>query len=97
MGGEGRLALLAPRTPARCSTICFTAVAAAAGATDEFVLDLVEQSTFQKQGIMHLFMTSRDEVVVSVSQAIERSKELHKVLVQHNNSSFYSQGRGRRR
>jgi hypothetical protein len=29
------------------------------GATDEFVLDLVEQCTFQKQRIMHLVMTSR--------------------------------------
>jgi hypothetical protein len=29
------------------------------GATDEFVLDLVEQCTFQKQRIMHLIMTSR--------------------------------------
>lgn len=29
------------------------------GATDEFVLDLVEQCTFQKQRMMHLVMTSR--------------------------------------
>ncbi|KAG8086620.1 hypothetical protein GUJ93_ZPchr0010g10469 [Zizania palustris] len=52
------------------------------GATDEFVLDLVEQCTFQKQRIMHLVMTSRDEVVVS--QAIELNEKLHKVLVRHD-------------
>ncbi|KAF8712624.1 hypothetical protein HU200_028380 [Digitaria exilis] len=52
------------------------------GATDEFVLDLVEQCTFQKQRIMHLVMTSRDEAVVS--QAIELNEELHKVLVRHD-------------
>jgi len=52
------------------------------GATDEFVLDLVEQCTFQKQRIMHLVMTSRDEAVVS--QAIELNEELHKVLVWHD-------------
>lgn len=52
------------------------------GATDEFVLDLVEQCTFQKQRIMHLVMTSRDETVVS--QAIELNEELHKVLVRHD-------------
>ncbi|XP_062192419.1 TOM1-like protein 5 isoform X2 [Phragmites australis] len=52
------------------------------GATDEFVLDLVEQCTFQKQRIMHLVMTSRDELVVS--QAIELNEELQKVLVQHD-------------
>jgi hypothetical protein len=34
-------------------------------ATDEFVLDLVEQCTFQKQRVMHLVMTSRDELMVS--------------------------------
>ncbi|PUZ49809.1 hypothetical protein GQ55_6G007800 [Panicum hallii var. hallii] len=52
------------------------------GATDEFVLDLVEQCTFQKQRIMHLVMTSRDEAVLS--QAIELNEELHKVLVRHD-------------
>ncbi|WVZ95520.1 hypothetical protein U9M48_041273 [Paspalum notatum var. saurae] len=52
------------------------------GATDEFVLDLVEQCTFQKQRIMHLVMTTRDETVVS--QAIELNEELHKVLVRHD-------------
>ncbi|PAN33266.1 hypothetical protein PAHAL_6G007000 [Panicum hallii] len=52
------------------------------GATDEFVLDLVEQCTFQKQRIMHLVMTSRDEAVVS--QAIDLNEELHKVLVRHD-------------
>ncbi|XP_051200624.1 TOM1-like protein 5 isoform X2 [Lolium perenne] len=52
------------------------------GATDEFVLDLVEQCTFQKQRIMHLVMTSRDELVVS--QCIELNEELQKVLVRHD-------------
>ncbi|XP_062195560.1 TOM1-like protein 5 [Phragmites australis] len=52
------------------------------GATDEFVLDLVEQCTFQKQRIMHLVMTSRDDLVVS--QAIELNEELHMVLVRHD-------------
>ncbi|GJN12644.1 hypothetical protein PR202_ga30939 [Eleusine coracana subsp. coracana] len=52
------------------------------GATDEFVLDLVEQCTFQKQRIMHLVMTSRDELMVS--QAIELNEELQKVLVRHD-------------
>lgn len=52
------------------------------GATDEFVLDLVEQCTFQKHRIMHLIMTSRDEVVVS--QCIELNEELQKVLVRHD-------------
>ncbi|KAL6658743.1 hypothetical protein ACP70R_002783 [Stipagrostis hirtigluma subsp. patula] len=52
------------------------------GATDEFVLDLVEQCTFQKQRIMHLVMTSRDDLVVS--QAIELNEELHKILVRHD-------------
>lgn len=52
------------------------------GATDEFVLDLVEQCTFQKHRIMHLVMTARDEVVVS--QCIELNEELQKVLVRHD-------------
>lgn len=52
------------------------------GATDEFVLDLVEQCTFQKQRVMHLVMTSRDEVMVS--QAIELNEELQKILVRHD-------------
>ncbi|RCV29378.1 hypothetical protein SETIT_6G008500v2 [Setaria italica] len=52
------------------------------GATDEFVLDLVEQCTFQKQRIMHLVMTSRREALVS--KAIELNEELHKVLVRHD-------------
>lgn len=52
------------------------------GATDEFVLDLVEQCSFQKQRVMHLVMTSRDEKVVT--QAIELNDQLHKVLAQHD-------------
>ncbi|ONK62967.1 uncharacterized protein A4U43_C07F10020 [Asparagus officinalis] len=52
------------------------------GATDEFVLDLVEQCSFQKQRVMHLVMTSRDEKMVT--QAIELNEQLHKVLTQHD-------------
>ncbi|XP_038989709.1 TOM1-like protein 5 isoform X2 [Phoenix dactylifera] len=52
------------------------------GSADEFVLDLVEQCSFQKQRVMHLVMTSRDEKVVT--QAIELNEQLHKVLSQHD-------------
>ncbi|KAG1328170.1 TOM1-like protein 5 [Cocos nucifera] len=52
------------------------------GAADEFVLDLIEQCSFQKQRVMHLVMTSRDEKVVP--QAIELNDQLHKVLTQHD-------------
>lgn len=52
------------------------------GATDEFTLDLVEQCSFQKQRVMHLVMTSRDEVVVS--QAIELNDQLQRVLTKHD-------------
>lgn len=52
------------------------------GATDEFILDLVEQCSFQKQRVMHLVMTSRDEKVVT--QAIELNEQLHKILIQHD-------------
>lgn len=52
------------------------------GATDEFVLDLVEQCSFQKQRVMHLVMTSQDEKVVT--QAIELNDQLHKVLAKHD-------------
>ncbi|KAJ6798335.1 putative TOM1-like protein 2 [Iris pallida] len=52
------------------------------GATDEFILDLVEQCSFQKQRVMHLVMTSRDEKVVT--RAIELNEQLQKVLVQHD-------------
>ncbi|KAL5992971.1 hypothetical protein ACLOJK_013891 [Asimina triloba] len=52
------------------------------GATDEFTLDLVEQCSFQKQRVMHLVMTSRDEKVVS--QAIELNEQLQKVLTKHD-------------
>ncbi|XP_042506159.1 TOM1-like protein 5 [Macadamia integrifolia] len=51
-------------------------------AKDEFTLDLVEQCSFQKQRVMHLVMTSRDERVVS--QAIELNEKLHKVLARHD-------------
>ncbi|EXB64094.1 TOM1-like protein 2 [Morus notabilis] len=51
------------------------------GAKDEFTLDLVEQCSFQKQRVMHLVMTSRDEKVVS--RAIELNEQLQKVLARH--------------
>ncbi|XP_072973273.1 TOM1-like protein 5 [Typha angustifolia] len=52
------------------------------GAIDEFVLDLVEQCSFQKQRVMHLVMTSRDDEVVT--QAINLNEQLHKLLIQHD-------------
>ncbi|XP_054804592.1 TOM1-like protein 5 [Prosopis cineraria] len=52
------------------------------GARDEFTLDLVEQCSFQKQRLMHLVMTSRDEKIIS--QAIELNEKLHKVLARHD-------------
>ncbi|KAJ4963436.1 hypothetical protein NE237_023375 [Protea cynaroides] len=52
------------------------------GAKDEFTLDLVEQCSFQKQRVMHLVMTSRDDRVVS--QAIELNEKLQKVLDRHD-------------
>ncbi|KDP36497.1 hypothetical protein JCGZ_09342 [Jatropha curcas] len=52
------------------------------GAKDEFTLDLVEQCSFQKQRVMHLVMTSRDEKVVS--RAIELNEQLHKVLARYD-------------
>lgn len=54
----------------------------ALGPKDEFTLDLVEQCSFQKQGVMHLILTSRDEKVVS--QAIELNEQLQKVLERHD-------------
>ncbi|KDO58721.1 hypothetical protein CISIN_1g0143901mg [Citrus sinensis] len=52
------------------------------GAKDEFTLDLVEQCSFQKQRVMHLVMTSRDEKVVS--QAIDLNEQLQNVLARHD-------------
>ncbi|XP_021633031.1 TOM1-like protein 5 isoform X3 [Manihot esculenta] len=52
------------------------------GAKDEFTLDLVEQCSFQKQRVMHLVMTSRDEKVVS--RAIELNEQLQRVLARHD-------------
>ncbi|XP_042381337.1 TOM1-like protein 5 isoform X1 [Zingiber officinale] len=52
------------------------------GVSDEFVLDLVEQCSFQKQRIMQLVMTSRDENLVT--QAIELNEQLHQVLSHHD-------------
>ncbi|VVB17905.1 unnamed protein product [Arabis nemorensis] len=51
------------------------------GARDEFTLDLVEQCSFQKERVMHLVMTSRDER--AVSQAIEVNEQLQKILNRH--------------
>ncbi|RWR84184.1 target of Myb protein 1 [Cinnamomum micranthum f. kanehirae] len=52
------------------------------GAKDEFTLDLVEQCSFQKQRVMHLAITSRDEKLVS--EAIELNEQLQKVLSKHD-------------
>ncbi|XP_031276733.1 TOM1-like protein 5 [Pistacia vera] len=52
------------------------------GAKDEFTLDLVEQCSFQKQRVMHLVITSRDEKVVS--RAIDLNEQLQKVLTRHD-------------
>ncbi|XP_058186983.1 TOM1-like protein 5 isoform X1 [Rhododendron vialii] len=52
------------------------------GAKDEFTLDLVEQCSFQKQRVMHLVMTSRDEKVVS--RAIDLNEQLQRVLARHD-------------
>ncbi|XP_022894913.1 TOM1-like protein 5 [Olea europaea var. sylvestris] len=52
------------------------------GAKDEFTLDLVEQCSFQKQRIMQLAMTSRDEKIVS--SAIELNEKLERVLHRHD-------------
>ncbi|XP_065874287.1 TOM1-like protein 5 isoform X2 [Euphorbia lathyris] len=52
------------------------------GAKDEFTLDLVEQCSFQKQRVMHLVMTSRDEKLIS--RAIELNEQLQKVLARHD-------------
>ncbi|KAE8666008.1 anthocyanidin 5,3-O-glucosyltransferase-like [Hibiscus syriacus] len=52
------------------------------GAKDEFTLDLVEQCSFQKQQVMHLVMSSRDEKVVS--RAIELNEQLQNVLIRHD-------------
>ncbi|XP_009615443.1 TOM1-like protein 5 isoform X1 [Nicotiana tabacum] len=51
------------------------------GAKDEFTLDLVEQCSFQKQRVMHLAISSRDEKVVS--QAVELNEKLDRVLKRH--------------
>ncbi|KAJ4887699.1 ENTH/VHS/GAT family protein [Raphanus sativus] len=51
------------------------------GAKDEFTLDLVEQCAFQKERVMHLVMTSRDER--AVSQAIELNEQLQRILNRH--------------
>ncbi|XP_078434098.1 ENTH/VHS/GAT family protein [Wolffia australiana] len=52
------------------------------GARDEFTLDLVEQCSFQKQRVMHLVMTSRDEKLVL--RAIDLNEHLQKVLTKHD-------------
>ncbi|TMW84092.1 hypothetical protein EJD97_025817 [Solanum chilense] len=52
------------------------------GAKDEFTLDLVEQCSFQKQRVMHLAISSRDEKLVS--QAAELNEQLDRVLKRHD-------------
>lgn len=52
------------------------------GAADEFILDLVEQCSFQKQRVMHLVMTCHDEKVIA--KAIELNELLDKVLARHD-------------
>uniref|UniRef100_A0A7N0UG19 Target of Myb protein 1 n=1 Tax=Kalanchoe fedtschenkoi TaxID=63787 RepID=A0A7N0UG19_KALFE len=52
------------------------------GAKDEFTLDLVEQCSYQKQRVMQLIMTCRDEKVVS--EAIPLNEQLEKVLSRHD-------------
>ncbi|XP_051127041.1 TOM1-like protein 5 isoform X2 [Andrographis paniculata] len=54
----------------------------AQGAKDEFTLDLVEQCSFQKQRVMHLAITSRDER--TVSRAVELNEKLEVVLRRHD-------------
>ncbi|CAA0833879.1 ENTH/VHS/GAT family protein [Striga hermonthica] len=51
-------------------------------AKDEFTLDLVEQCSFQKQRVMHLAVTSRDEKLVL--RAIELNEQLDMVLRRHD-------------
>ncbi|CAL0325228.1 unnamed protein product [Lupinus luteus] len=53
------------------------------GARSEFILDLTKQCSLQKQRVMHLVMTSRDERIVS--RAIELNEQLQKVLARHDN------------
>ncbi|XP_056699131.1 TOM1-like protein 5 isoform X2 [Spinacia oleracea] len=50
-------------------------------AKDEFTLDLVEQCSFQKDRVMHLVISSRDEKLVS--QAIELNEQLGRILAKH--------------
>ncbi|XP_022966337.1 TOM1-like protein 5 isoform X1 [Cucurbita maxima] len=52
------------------------------GARDEFTLDLVEQCSFQKQKLMHLVLSFRDEKIVC--RAIELNEKLQKVLERHD-------------
>ncbi|EPS70776.1 hypothetical protein M569_03981, partial [Genlisea aurea] len=52
------------------------------GAKDEFTLDLVEQCSFQKQRVMHLAVTSRDEK--HISRAVEINEQLDGVLQRYD-------------
>lgn len=52
------------------------------GARDEFTLDLVEQCSFQKQRLMQVVMSSRDEK--ATSRAIELNEKLQKALERHD-------------
>ncbi|KAL8166450.1 hypothetical protein V2J09_007949 [Rumex salicifolius] len=52
---------------------------------DEFTLDLVEQCSFQKQRVMHLVISSRNERLVS--QALELNEQLERLLARHDTLS----------
>ncbi|PKA56651.1 hypothetical protein AXF42_Ash012781 [Apostasia shenzhenica] len=52
------------------------------GAADEFILDLVEQCSFQKQRIMHFILSCHNEKLMA--QAIELNEQLDKVLAHHD-------------
>uniref|UniRef100_A0A7N0VBQ3 Uncharacterized protein n=1 Tax=Kalanchoe fedtschenkoi TaxID=63787 RepID=A0A7N0VBQ3_KALFE len=52
------------------------------GAKDEFTLDLVEQCSYQKQRVMQLIITCRDEKVLS--KVIPLNEQLERVLSRHD-------------
>ncbi|KAL9235222.1 hypothetical protein vseg_010003 [Gypsophila vaccaria] len=56
-------------------------------AKDEFTLDLVEQCSFQKDKVMHLVMSSRDENLVlraiKLNEKLGRVLERHEALISH--------------
>ncbi|XP_074311383.1 TOM1-like protein 5 [Silene latifolia] len=64
-------------------------------AKDEFTRDLVEQCSFQKDRVMHLIMSSRDEKLVlraiKLNEQLGRVLERHEALVSHRPASSASQ------